>query len=64
VDLVMPEMLTQNPLWITNNQHTIVIHFHHCIMASTHRDFFQEQSDGGLIHRPKIMGKLSLPIKK
>ncbi len=37
-----PELLAQNPLGITNNQHTIVVNFHQDFEASSHSNFLQE----------------------
>jgi hypothetical protein len=49
---VKPELLAKNPLWLGNNQRTIVIDFHQDFVDSTHSDFFQVQTDGDLIQRP------------
>jgi len=44
----MRELLILNPLWIPHNQQIIIVNFHQDPMASTHRDFFQEQTARGL----------------
>jgi hypothetical protein len=41
-----------NPLWIANNQQTVVANFHQDFMASMHSNFFQGQTDTGLIYEP------------
>jgi hypothetical protein len=39
-------------LWITNNQRTIVTDIYQDFVASTHSDFFQGQTDWGLVYWP------------
>ncbi len=53
-----PERLANEPLWMANNQHTIVINFHQDFVASMHSNIFQGQMDGG----QNMSGKLSCRI--
>jgi hypothetical protein len=46
------ELLTKNPVWIASKQLTIVINFHQDLTASMHSNFFQGQTDRGLIYEP------------
>jgi hypothetical protein len=50
MDWARPELLAQNPLQVANNQHTIAVNFHQDFMMSMHSDFFQGQTDTGLIY--------------
>ncbi len=34
MDWMMPELLALNPLWITNNRHTIIVNFCQDFVAS------------------------------
>jgi hypothetical protein len=45
-------LLVYNPIWITNNQQTVVINFHQDFEASTHYDFFKGQTDRSLFFWP------------
>ncbi len=55
------ELLALNPLWITNNQRTIVINFHQDFENSMHADFYKvEEKEPNLI----LPGKLVYPIKE
>ncbi len=56
-----PQLLAKNPLWIVNNQCTIVFSFHQDFVASMHRNFSQGQTDKGLIywHDPSGENQLS-----
>ncbi len=51
------ELLTKNPVWIASKQLTIVINFHQDLTASMHSNFFQGQTDRGLIYEPKHYGE-------
>ncbi len=53
----MRELLILNLLWIPHNQQIIVVNFHQDLMASTHMDFFPEQTARGLLYWPKHSGE-------
>jgi hypothetical protein len=64
VDWVRPELLVQSPLWITNNQQNIVIHFHQDFVAGMHSYFFKVQVDRGLFYWPNHSRETPLSYQK
>jgi len=49
--------LAKNPTWIASKQLTIVINFHQDLTASMHSNFFQGQTDRGLIYEFEHSGE-------
>jgi hypothetical protein len=64
VDLSRPELLTQGPFCISNNQRTIFINFHHDFVSSVHSDFYQGDMDRVLVYYFNQSGKTLLPSQE